>query len=152
MYLRAWWSLTYTSYSSSNASKPIHKSPFRIQGWSQASCLDNPTLWMRYVERGLMNFSVHITQWFISNHGLKIQQSCKCHLMLVEPTPAKGDASVSSSGSEDGKCGALRWWIPAYKRSILKWIKCDSCDEYFHDYCVGLNKTPANDYCFPVCV
>ena len=73
--------------------------------------------------------------------------------MLVEPTPAKGDASVSSNGSEeDGKCGALHRWIPAYKRSILKWIKCDSCDEYFHDYCVGLNKTPTNDYCCPVCM
>ena len=85
---------------------------------------------------------VHITQ-FVS----------KCHLMLVEPNPAKGNASVSSSGSEeDGKCGALHCWIPAYKRSILKWIKCDSCDKYFHYYCVGLNKTPTNDYCCPVCV
>ena len=89
----------------------------------------------------------------VSYHGLEIQQSFRSHLTLVEPTPGMSDASISSSDpEEDGKCDALHCKIGAYKGSIFKWIQCDSCDKYFHEYCVGFKKTPKNDYFCPGCV
>ena len=47
--------------------------------------------------------------------------------------------SSSSDEVEDGKCGALHCKIAVYKGLIVKWIQCacDSCDKYFHVYCVG---------------
>jgi len=59
--------------------------------------------------------------------------------------------SGSSDDAEDGKCGALHCKIAVYKGLIIKWIQCDSCDRYFHAYCVGLKKTPENDYFCPEC-
>ena len=89
----------------------------------------------------------------VESVSLEIQQSSRSHLTLVEPTLATSDASISSSDpEEDGKCDALHCKIAAYKGSILKWIQCDSCDKYFHEYCVGLKKTPKNDYFCPGCV
>lgn len=82
-----------------------------------------------------------------------LQQSSRRQRTQVKSASTKSDACLPSSSDEveDGECGALHCKIAMYKGSIIKWIQCDSCDKYFHAYCLGLKRTPENDYFCPEC-
>lgn len=72
---------------------------------------------------------------------------------LIRPVDVEMDSCEKLDETDDGASCAMgsRCRITEYTGRRIKWVACDSCDGWYHVFCIGLKRVPKS-YCCVGCV
>jgi hypothetical protein len=106
-----------------------------------------PTMYAIDLKSKLCAFTVNPTEFATAGHSINFMDTTT---VLVSGGVKKSHSIFTNKDLLVDKCDVLNCKLTAAHKSAVMWVGCDgTCNQWFHQVCLGLPKLPKKYYCRP---